>query len=267
MKILNALLFSLAAWAKPRHSEKVQAMLDKVSDDFDNTRINTKYDDNYAAELPQLELRMEAHVIEGGIYKTYGSAVFLYDSVKLLPQTWGTQGALFMEKPIVTPSFTTSLKMNLKNLPTSGEEGVISGMAVWHLEDKQNFPQSFGPLFGFQDSWNGVGIFVFHDGSNPEKSVWRLTVIENFGTARYTEDHIREASDEKNSCVMDFVNTGTGKFFLKIHVLRKKMSINYGKRNSNLKLCLENLLVNNWNIKGFMGITARNPTRKLDLGK
>jgi len=85
MKIINALLFAVSAWGKPEHSAKVQAMLDKMDDDFDNTRIDTKIDDNYAAQLPHLSLRMEDHVIEGGIYKTYGAAVFMYDSVKILP--------------------------------------------------------------------------------------------------------------------------------------------------------------------------------------
>jgi len=138
---------------------------------------------------------MEDHVIEGGIYKTYGSSVFMYDSVKILPQTWGTQGALFMRKPIVSPAFSVQLKMNLKSLPTSGQEGVVSGIAIWHLEDKPKLPESFGELFGFKENWNGVGIFVFHDGSNPKRSVWRLTVLENFGMVKFTEDLVRVASD------------------------------------------------------------------------
>ena len=122
-------------------------------------------------------------------------------------------------------------------------------------------------MFGFKDSWNGVGIFVFHDGSNIKKTVWRLTVIENFGTTQYTEDHVRQASTQQNSCELDYVNTGTGKFFLKIHMKDKKMTINYGRKNSQIKPCLENMYVENWRIKGYMGITARNPTKKLPMGK
>jgi len=67
-----------------KHSEKVQAALDHMSDDFQNTRFTTG-DEQYAHELSHLALHMEEHVIEGGVYNTYGSSVFLYDNVKLVP--------------------------------------------------------------------------------------------------------------------------------------------------------------------------------------
>ena len=71
-----------------------------------------------------------------------------------------------MKKPIVTSAFSTTVKMNLKSMPTQTDSSDVSGFGLWFLADRPKFPDKFGHLFGFNVQWNGVGIFVFHEGSS-----------------------------------------------------------------------------------------------------
>ena len=110
-----------------------------MGDDFQNTRFTTG-DESYAHELSRLSLKMEDHVIDNGMWVTYGSAVFMYDTVKIVPQTFGVKGALFMKHPITSDAFTTTFKMNLASMPSSNTKDV-SGFALWYLQDAPRFPE------------------------------------------------------------------------------------------------------------------------------
>ena len=87
-----------------------------------------------------------------------------------------------MTQPITSDAFTTQFKMNLASMPSSTTTDV-TGFALWYLQDAPRFPEQHGNLFGFQNVWNGVGIFVTH-----AHSVWRLTVLDNFGMNGYREE-------------------------------------------------------------------------------
>ena len=143
-----------------------------------------------------------------------------------------------MRKPIVTDAFTASLKMNLLSMPSSSKSELVSGFAIWFLNDKPRFPEKFGRLFGFNDLWNGSGIFITHDSSSGSPQ-WRLTITENFGVMGLMEKDILEMSTEENSCVMDYVNTGSGKFYLQIKVRNQRLTIKYGRKNTSRKLCVK----------------------------
>ena len=82
--VLLAMTFADAKVEKHERSQKVKDALAHMSDDFSNERVE-EGDSSYAHELEHLSLRMDEHVIEGSVYKTYGASVFLYDSVKILP--------------------------------------------------------------------------------------------------------------------------------------------------------------------------------------
>ena len=134
-RALFGVLILFFALSQARKRSEYHSKYAKQAASYDPDRIDriTQDDPTYAHELDHLSMYMEDHVIEGSIYKTYGTAVFMYDTVKILPQTWGTKGAVFMRKPIVTDAFTTVMKMNLKSLPTSPEKRRVSGFAIWYL--------------------------------------------------------------------------------------------------------------------------------------
>jgi len=73
--------------------------------------------------------------------------------------------------------------------------------------------------------------------------------------------------DGVNSCRLDYVNSGNGKFFLKIHARRQKLDLFYGRKGANAKLCISDVIADNWSLRGFWGLTARNQATRNPKGQ
>ena len=146
----------------------------------------------------------------------------------------------------------------LKNLKISE---MVDLFAIWYLlGDPRIRPNSIANnmTFGFRETFNGVGIFVFKESQD-----YRLIAIENHGNEQITMNKLgKNFKEGVNGCTVP-ESAFDREFVLTLRMEQGQLTVTHGTkiRQSTHKKCIENLYMPNLSARGYLGVTARNSDR------
>lgn len=115
-------------------------------------------------------------------WTTSGSAVPILSKVKLVPSIPLVNGQLFIKDQLKTPAWDVSYRLKLnqsQQLQNLKINEMVDLYAIWYLLSEPHLRQgSIGNnmTFGFRETFNGVGIFVFKESQDV-----KLIAVENHG--------------------------------------------------------------------------------------
>ena len=163
-----------------------------------------------------------------------------------------------------TPAWDVNFRITVSETPALQNLKVsemVDLFACWFLLGEPRIrPGSIGNnmTFGFRETFNGVGIFVFK-----ESSEYKLIAVENLGNEQTTLAKLGKAFKAGvNGCVVD-ATTLVKEVALHLRMEQGMLTVTYGPkmRQSTHKVCVEKLYLPNLSNRGFLGITARNSDR------
>ena len=205
-------------------------------------------------------------------WTTTGTAVPILTKLKVLPQQPNMNGQVFMNKELATPAWDANFRIAVEEDPSLKKlksTEMVDIFACWFLVHMphigvQSIDSSM--TFGFRDTFNGIGIFVFK-----EMQQYKIVAAQNMGTEQINLLKLNKIfKDGVNGCVLE-KDTFDSEFVLHLRVFQSMISVAYGQkmRQSSHKNCFESLFVKNLNMRGFLGVTSRNSdryTKTVDVG-
>ncbi|KAJ1373744.1 hypothetical protein KIN20_036240 [Parelaphostrongylus tenuis] len=127
-----------------------------------------------------------------------GDAIASQDQLRLAPSMRSRKGIAWNKRPF-TESDNFQIDVSLK-VTGQGRIGA-DGMAIWYTAQMG----SLGPVFGANDFWNGMGIFLDSFDNDGQKNNPMIAVMLNDGTRSY--NHATDGSQQVlSSCQRDFRN-------------------------------------------------------------
>eukprot|EP00347_Sterkiella_histriomuscorum_P002804 403366740 len=194
-------------------------------------------------------------------YVTFGSAINLENSIKLVPPAQQLSGAIFLNQPLNTPDFQFIVELEIKELANKIEKDEQQGFAMWYLHHKPRFPEQFGNDLGYITSYNGIGVFVYKDDVDQE---WKLNIQQNDGMSDITFRDIKERF-KPDSMGCNLKGFSQGKLRLMYQVLQNYLTIQYSIQQENspdgmtlYNQCINEHVKSSFDYQGFLGFTSSN---------
>ncbi|CAF1593851.1 unnamed protein product, partial [Adineta ricciae] len=126
-----------------------------------------------------------------------GSAIASDEQVRVTPSIRSQRGRIWTKNPLVADHWLLDVKLRVTGRGRVGADG----MAIWFTEK----PGSEGSVFGSNDQWNGLGIFLDSFDNDALQNNPIIAVMINDGTKVY--DHHNDGSSQiQGSCIRDFRN-------------------------------------------------------------
>ncbi|CAF3575516.1 unnamed protein product [Adineta steineri] len=126
-----------------------------------------------------------------------GSAIASDDQVRVTPSIRSQKGWIWTKNMMTADSWLLDVKLRVTGRGRVGADG----MAIW-FTDK---PGVEGPVFGSNDNWNGLGLFLDSFDNDALQNNPIIAVMINDGTKSY--DHHQDGSGQiQGSCIRDFRN-------------------------------------------------------------
>ncbi|CAF1354829.1 unnamed protein product [Adineta steineri] len=126
-----------------------------------------------------------------------GSAIASDDQVRVTPSIRSQKGWIWSNNPLTADHWLLDIKLRVTGRGRVGADG----MAIW-FTDK---PGVEGTVFGSNDQWKGLGIFLDSFDNDALQNNPIIAVMINDGTKAY--DHQHDGSSQiQGSCIRDFRN-------------------------------------------------------------
>lgn len=152
-----------------------------------------------------------------------GSAIPSNDQIRITPSIKSQKGRIWSRNAIAAPDWEIEVIMRVNGRGRIGADG----MAIW-FTDKIGVD---GPVFGSNDQWNGLGIFLDSFDNDGQQNNPYISVMINDGTKQF--DHHRDGITQQiGGCLRDFRNKP---FPIRIRVeyFRKTLTVSYHAGLSN----------------------------------
>ena len=139
---------------------------------------------------------------------------------------------------------------------------MVDIFAVYDLfTDPKIKPESIGVNmpFGFRETYNGLGVFVFKENDN-----YKIVAMENQGNEQVSLAKLAKSFQSGiNSCIIKNPGAYEQKFVLRMKAEGQQLMVSYGdkKRSSSQTVCFEGLELKNLSKRNYLGVTARNNDR------
>ncbi|KAK6053325.1 Legume-like lectin family protein [Cooperia oncophora] len=135
---------------------------------------------------------------ESRLQEVSGDAIASSDQLRLAPSMRSRKGIAWNKRPM-TESENFQIDISLK-ITGQGRIGA-DGMAIWYTAQMG----ALGPVFGANDFWTGMGIFLDSFDNDGQKNNPMIALMLNDGTRSY--DHHTDGSQQiLSSCQRDFRN-------------------------------------------------------------
>ncbi|CAF2899800.1 unnamed protein product [Rotaria sp. Silwood2] len=126
-----------------------------------------------------------------------GSATASDDQVRITPSIRSQRGWIWSKNSLSANDWLLDVKLRVTGRGRLGADG----MAIWFTEN----PGVEGSVFGSNDQWNGLGIFLDSFDNDALQNNPIIAVMVNDGTKSY--DHQHDGSSQiQGSCIRDFRN-------------------------------------------------------------
>jgi mannose-binding lectin 1 len=126
-----------------------------------------------------------------------GSAIASDEQVRITPSIRSQKGWIWSKNPLSADRWVLDIKLRVTGRGRVGADG----MAVWLTEQ----PGVEGTVFGSNDQWKGLGIFLDSFDNDALQNNPLIAVMINDGTKSY--DHHHDGSSQiQGSCIRDFRN-------------------------------------------------------------
>ncbi|VDM59818.1 unnamed protein product [Angiostrongylus costaricensis] len=127
-----------------------------------------------------------------------GDAIASQDQLRLAPSMRSRKGIAWNKRPMVeSENFQVDVSLKVTGQGRIGADG----MAIWYTAHMG----SLGPVFGANDFWTGMGIFLDSFDNDGQKNNPMIAVMLNDGTRSY--NHATDGSQQiLSSCQRDFRN-------------------------------------------------------------
>lgn len=137
-------------------------------------------------------------------YSSHGATVPLTKTVKVLPAISDSNGQIFTNRPLETNLWEAFFKIELQ-LPESHKsmaEGTKDDIfALWVIQSQPKMRKEYKARnidFGLGKKFNGIGIFVFKEGSE-----YKLVAQTDRGVDKVTFDKLQaDFKDGVNGCTL-----------------------------------------------------------------
>ncbi|UJR23784.1 hypothetical protein I4U23_026761 [Adineta vaga] len=144
-----------------------------------------------------------------------GSAIASDDQVRVTPSIRSQKGWIWSKNTMAADNWLLDVKLRVSGRGRVGADG----MAIWFTE-KSGVE---GPVFGSNDHWNGLGVFLDSFDNDALQNNPIIAVMVNDGTKSY--DHHHDGSGQiQGSCIRDFRNKPLP-IRLKIEYINKALTI------------------------------------------
>lgn len=126
-----------------------------------------------------------------------GSAIASDDQIRITPSIRSQKGWIWSKNTLTADHWLLELKLRINGRGRIGADG----MAIWFTET----PGVEGPVFGSNDNWKGLGVFLDSFDNDALQNNPIIAVMINDGTKSY--DHHQDGSGQiQGSCIRDFRN-------------------------------------------------------------
>lgn len=126
-----------------------------------------------------------------------GSAIASDEQVRITPSIRSQKGWIWSKNTLSADSWVVDVKLRVTGRGRVGADG----MAIWLTEQ----PGVEGTVFGSNDQWRGLGIFLDSFDNDALQNNPLIAVMINDGTKSY--DHQHDGSSQiQGSCIRDFRN-------------------------------------------------------------
>jgi mannose-binding lectin 1 len=126
-----------------------------------------------------------------------GSAIASDDQVRVTPSIRSQKGWIWSKNTMTADNWLLDVKLRVTGRGRVGADG----MAIWFTEQ----PGVEGPVFGSNDHWKGVGVFLDSFDNDALQNNPIIAIMTNDGTKSY--DHQHDGSGQvQGSCMRDFRN-------------------------------------------------------------
>ena len=172
----------------------------------------------YSMKLPVFSFDMKTMQEYPIGYSSHGAAVPLTKQVKVLPAIPDSNGQIFMNHALETPLWEAFFKMELQlpenhtKLPQGKTDDLFS---IWVLQNQVKFRKDYKARnidFGLTKKFNGIGIFVFKEGS-----VYKLVALNDRGVESISiEKLVANFKEGENGCELKPEVLLDGEFQIKL---------------------------------------------------
>ncbi|CAF3895516.1 unnamed protein product, partial [Rotaria magnacalcarata] len=129
-----------------------------------------------------------------------GSAIASDDQVRVTPSIRSQKGWIWTKNTMTSDNWLLDVKLRVNGRGRIGADG-LTGVAIWFTEK----PGVEGPVFGSNDFWNGLGVFLDSFDNDALQNNPIIAVMVNDGTKTY--DHPHDGTGQiQGSCIRDFRN-------------------------------------------------------------
>lgn len=126
-----------------------------------------------------------------------GSTIPSNDQIRITPSIRSQKGSIWTNQKINSTNWEIEALLKINGRGRIGADG----MAIWFTEEKG----TEGPVFGSNDFWKGLGIFLDSFDNDMQQNNPYILVITNDGTQSY--DHNKDGINQQlGGCLRDFRN-------------------------------------------------------------
>lgn len=183
-------------------------------------------------------------------WQHHGSTICSNDQIRLTPSIRSQKGRIWSNHQMTNDDWEIEVTMRINGRGRVGADG----MAIWYT-DKVG---GEGPVFGSNDRWNGLGIFLDSFDNDAQQNNPYILVMTNDGTKQY--DHHRDGLNQQiGGCLRDFRNKPFP-VALKIEYYKRVLTVYYHNGLKNNDKTYQEICARVENIdlpkNGYFGVSA-----------
>jgi mannose-binding lectin 1 len=178
-----------------------------------------------------------------------GAAIASNDQVRITPSIRSQKGRIWCKNLVLNKDWEIEATLKISGRGRVGADG----MAIWYTDK----PGHEGSVFGSNDQWNGLGIFLDSFDNDGQQNNPYISVMTNDGTKSY--DHHRDGITQQiGGCLRDFRNKPFP-IRIKVEYFKRTLTVYYhGGLNADLanyEICTQ---IDNIDLppNGYFGISA-----------